>query len=364
VWAEDLHERGIYPRLSSFAPGTGIAPGIDYWRPSLGGTRIGFLGSAQRSLRGDTLFQVRFGRFPRPVSVLKPSTGYPSLEGLAPFPGPHSGESPTFLYVEATGRELVGGRLYRADGQLESYRSNDSSLDLVGGYVLAPGLAFSARLGTYETRVGGLNGDVSAVAPQFGTALTAIGYEVEYTRFNLELALDTRDSAGDPRSGAFLSAAWWGYEDRGAGVQGDHSFHRFELDGRYFQPLGSERHVLALRGWASLADAAGGGIPFNLQQSLGGSRMLRGYPGFRFPGHDVIAASAEYRFHLRPRVELAAFYDIGQVRGGLADREPTDLLSSWGGGIRLKGRSGVLLRLDVAKAREGAQAHLKFGYSF
>lgn len=361
-WAHSLQDRGIFPRVSSFAPGTGIAPGVDYWQPSLGGTDVGFLGSGARSFRGDSQFQARFGHFPRPAKILNPRTGYPSLEALAPFPGHHSGESPTFFYVEAMGRDLVSPRLY-LDGQAESYRANESSLELVGGYVIAPGLAVAARLGTYESRISGLNGEAASLVPELGTGLSGFGYEVEYARFNVELAWDTRDDAGDPRSGSFVSVAWWGYDDQGPGSM-DHGFHRFELDARGFVPLGSENHVLALRGWASLTEAEPGGIPFNLQQSLGGSRMLRGYPGFRFPGHDVLAASAEYRAQVHPRVELAAFYDVGRVRGGLADLEPTDVLHSWGGGVRLKGRSGVLLRLDVGKGDEGPQAHLKFGYSF
>jgi hypothetical protein len=362
-WAEDLRDEGVYPRLSSFAPGTGMAPGVDYWRPVLARGNLGLLASAAHSFRGDSLFQVRFGRFPRPAKVLNPRTGYPSLEALAPFPGPHSGEASTFFYVEAMARELESGRIYTSDGQAASYRANDSSFELVGGYVLAPGLAVSARLGSYESRVNGLNqGYDPTLVPSFGKTLTALGHETEYTRVNVELAWDTRDVVADPRSGSFLSLAWWGYHDRTHG--GSYGFQRFEADARRFQPLGSERHVLALHGWASLSDPGGGGVPFNLQQSLGGSRILRGYPGHRFQGHDVLAASAEYRLHVHPRVELAAFYDVGRVSGGLAEREPTDLLSSWGGGIRLKSRGGVLLRLDVGKGHEGVQAHVKFGYSF
>ena len=66
-------------------------------------------------------------------------------------------------------------------------------------------------------------------------------------------------------------------------------FDRLTLDARRFQPLGSGRHVLAARLLTSQSFAgAGGHVPFYLQDTLGGSFMMRSYPNFRFRGDKVI----------------------------------------------------------------------------
>jgi outer membrane protein assembly factor BamA len=105
-------------------------------------------------------------------------------------------------------------------------------------------------------------------------------------------------------------------------------------------------------------------IPFYLQSSLGGSQILRGYAGFRFRDHQVIAFSAEYRFEPIPRLEFAVFYDAGQVARERSGLSFGDMHTGWGGGVRIKSTRKVLFRFDVAHSREDTRYLVKLGPSF
>jgi hypothetical protein len=359
---EDLKSDGVYLRAGSFASGTGVAPGVDFWRPSIAGG-AGFMASAARSLRGDTLVQARFGTLPGPARALRLRSGQHSLEHLAPFRGRESGERPFFAYFEFTYRDLASSRLSSPATGTVRFGSEDSSYDAVVGYAFSERLAVSARAGRYTSRVTSLSPSPGLSADELrGAGVTGFGQRLDFARLGAELAFDTRDVPGDPRSGTFFALSWYRYDDQGSGTR--HSFDRVSLDARRFQPLGSERHVLALRLLGSRASASPDGVPVHMQEALGGSRSLRSYAGERFRGDEILSASAEYRFGLAPWLELAAFYDLGGIWGGLADLEGPGWRSGWGLGARLKDDSGVLLRLDLARGREGSQAHVSLGYSF
>jgi Omp85 superfamily domain len=359
---EDLKSNGVYLRAGSFASGTGVAPGVDYWHPSIAGG-AGFMGSAARSLRGDTLFQARFGTLPGPARALRLRSGQHSLERLAPFRGRELGEHAFFAYVEFTYRELASSRLSAPATGTVRFGSEDSAYDAVVGYAFSERLAVSARAGRYTSRVVSLTPSPDLSGSDLRAAgLTGFGQRLDFARLGAELAFDTRDVPGNPHAGTFLALSWYRYDDEGSSTR--HSFDRLSADARRFVPLGSDRNVLALRLTGSRASASADGVPVQMQEALGGSRMLRSYPGERFRGDEIVSASVEYRFEVDPRMELAAFYDLGGVWGGLAELEGPGWRSAYGAGIRLKSHSGVLLRLDLARGDEGSRAHVSLGYSF
>jgi len=359
---EDLKSHGVYLRAGSFASGNGVAPGVDFWRSSLAGG-AGFMGSAARSLRGDTLLQARFGTLPGPARALRLRSGQHSLERLAPFRGREAGERAFFAYFEFTYRELASSRLSAPSTGTVRFGSEDSAYDAVVGYAFSERLAVSARAGRYTSRVSSLTPSPGSSGSELrAEGLFGFGQRLDFARLGAELAFDTRDVPGNPHAGTFLALSWYRYDDQGSSTR--HSFDRLSLDARRFVPLGSDRNVLALRLTGSRAGASADGVPVQLQESLGGSRMLRGYAGERFRGDEIVSASVEYRFELDPRIELAAFYDLGGVWGGLTELEGPGWRSAYGAGIRLKNQSGVLLRLDLARGDEGNRAHVSLGYSF
>jgi outer membrane protein assembly factor BamA len=129
--------------------------------------------------------------------------------------------------------------------------------------------------------------------------------------------------------------------------------------------VGSPRHLIALRQVASLdRPDAGSSVPFFLQATLGGSKMLRGYSSFRFRDDKLLALAGEYRFELRPSLELALIGEAAKVFPTMSDFDLRRLRHSWGLGIRIKSPHQVHLRVDVLHSAETTRFDLKLGPSF
>ena len=174
--------------------------------------------------------------------------------------------------------------------------------------------------------------------------------------------LELRDEPGNPHRGASLGVAFSRFDDRDGNA---FQWNRAIVDAREYIPLGSNRHVVALRQVTSLDEPdAGSSVPFYMQSTLGGSTFLRGYSSFRFRDDKLLALAGEYRFELRPKIELALIYEAGKVFPTMSELDLRNLRRSWGAGIRLKSPRKVRLRLDVLRSPEGTRVDLKLGPSF
>lgn len=341
-WIQDINSQGIYFKPGSFAEGSGFAMPLAYWKPDVGGARLDFFASGARSVRGNNYFEVRLGRVPHRTGRIPPRRdGFESLSGFG------DGGSRFFLYAHGRRREVDQQVFLGSENPWATYGLRDDTLELVGGYQLAPHWGLSARAGyaAYDL------GQASSVMPSV---------DGRFFHAGAELAFDDRDEPLNPHAGGFLSLSLERFDGRaGAPV----AFQRATLDARRFLSLGSRRHVLALRALGTADFGRQGWMPFYLQQSLGGSFTLRGYDLFRFRGTRLFALSGEYRFEALRFLELALLYDAGRAWGGPGGQD-SGLRGSYGFGLRLKTARSVLIRLDVARGDEGPQVHLKFGYSF
>jgi outer membrane protein assembly factor BamA len=174
--------------------------------------------------------------------------------------------------------------------------------------------------------------------------------------------VDLRDTAFNPRRGGFLGVS---FERRTALGEEPLVFHRASLDARAYLPLGSPSRVLALSFLGSFDDTiSGDAVPFYLQSTLGDSSTLRGFPLRRFRGENWIHFSIEYRWEAAPALELALFYDAGQVASSLSGLRIDDLEGSFGFGVRFKTSSSVFLRLDIATSHEATRYHIASGHPF
>jgi hemolysin activation/secretion protein len=123
--------------------------------------------------------------------------------------------------------------------------------------------------------------------------------------------------------------------------------------------------VVALRQLTALDQPdAGSSVPFYMHSTLGGGTLLRGYTSFRFRDDKLLALAGEYRFELRPKIELALIYEAGKVFPTMGEFDLRNLLRSWGAGIRLKSRRSVRARVDVLHSAEGTRVDLKLRPSF
>ena len=174
--------------------------------------------------------------------------------------------------------------------------------------------------------------------------------------------LELRDEPGNPHRGASFGITFSRFDDRHGNA---FQFNRTIVDLREYIPLGSNRHVVALRQVTSLdTPDAGSSVPFYMQSTLGGGRLLRGYNSVRFRDDKLLVLAGEYRFELIPKLELALICEVGKVFPRMSELGLRHLRSSWGAGIRLKSPRRVRLRLDVMRSSEGTRLLFRLGPSF
>jgi hypothetical protein len=341
-------ERNLYPYVTSLATGGGAAPGLAYFDP-----KIGVYGGLSASVKGDTLVDLQMGRIPHRPD--RPPSRRPGLEWMPGFVAGEDGQARFFIYGEARRLDLGPGRYLQ--GGSDPLRQE--SFDVVAGSRLSSKLAVQVQAGMLSVSPGP---GAEAGGLVFAPALDAPGlaWKRDYLRVSSELAWDSRAQPGHPSGGGFASFRLDGYQGRGATP----GFGRASLDVRRYQALGSARHVLAVRGFASFANTDGIHVPYYLQDSLGGGSILRSYPEHRFSGDRLLAFSAEYRFQALSWLELAAFYDGGRAWDGFPTLDSGGFRSSTGLGVRLTTRDHVVFRLDGARGAEGTRLNLKVGYSF
>ena len=278
------------------------------------------------------------------------------------------GENGAFYYVALRQRDLPSSELFipsttGTGGSSIRYHDTEALYDGVVGYRFTPHFSAAVRAGLLkhdvdpgETALPDFLGD-----RMLETSSVGLSRQPDYLRTAAVFVFDDRDMPRNSHEGNFVSLTLARFADRD---QGASTFSRVTLDARRFPPLGSRRHVLALRFLTSQSfTGAGRYVPFYLQETLGGGFTMRSYPSFSLRGDKLATLSTEYRFEITPRYELAAFYDVGKAwdRAAFSLR---DLKSSYGVGFRWKTWDSVRFRLDVGHGSEGTQVLLKLGYSF
>jgi hypothetical protein len=363
------HVGPFYPWIAVVSSGARPGPILMFWQRDLAGTGLDLQAAGSYSVREYGYYAVRFGLLPHrdsgPVRFSTSDRLYP-LKEVERLSGV---ESRFDLYLSYSHRDypeedFYGVGIGAAEADRSDFALRDHLVELVTAYHFSPRVGVMARAGVLDTSLGpGRDDSLADVSARFDErAAPGSAVSPRQVVFTTGLMADLRDEPGNPHSGALLTAAVSRFEDRRGGP---FEFTRAAADLRLYLPLGSKRHVIATRALGSLDQPDGGGrVPFYLQSSLGGSHVLRGYPSFRFRDEALVAVSAEYRFEIIPRLELAAFYDAGQVAPDVSDFRLSDLRTGWGGGVRLKSRRKVIVRFDVARSREATRYLVKLNSSF
>jgi len=163
------------------------------------------------------------------------------------------------------------------------------------------------------------------------------------------ITVDTRDSRGNPTSGALYRAAMTSYDDRSGGA---FSFRLYEAEGLQFIPLAGRTWILALHGWTVFSDVPSGHqIPFYMMPSLGGNNTLRDYLTNQFHDNNLLVANAECRVAIFEHIDLAGFFDAGNVAGWFGDLNLDK--TSYGAGLRLHSQNTTFGRIDAAYGEHG-----------
>jgi outer membrane protein assembly factor BamA len=167
------------------------------------------------------------------------------------------------------------------------------------------------------------------------------------------ISYDTRDVPLAAFRGNLLDAS---VMFNGTGLGSDYRFVRYQLDARHFQPVFSERTILALQ---FLGQFHTGQVPFRelagLGANLGGSlynnaNLLRGIYEQRFRDRQMITFQAELRQKLFWRLDGAVFGGVGNVSNYIDTFRFNQTKIAGGAGIRFNfiRRDRLNLRLDYA----------------
>ncbi|MGI4874971.1 MAG: BamA/TamA family outer membrane protein [Janthinobacterium lividum] len=167
------------------------------------------------------------------------------------------------------------------------------------------------------------------------------------------ITFDSRDIALAAFHGNLLDLSVM-FNERGVGS--DYAFVRYQIDARHFQPVFSDKTILALQ---FLGQFHSGDVPFRelagIGANLGGTlynnaNVLRGVYEQRFRDRQLLVLQAELRQHLFWRIDGAAFASAGQVGYNLSDftGDGTHVAGGLGARFAFIRKDRVNLRLDYA----------------
>jgi hypothetical protein len=363
-----VHLGPFAPRVELLSTGSGLAPMLHFWAPDIGGTPLDVHASAAYSMWGYQYYDAQLGLVPH-VGKKLPRVAWGTS---APFPLSDLEKTsavPGFdIYASARYRDYPRERFYGTGAgssllDRTGYRLQDGLYEGIVRFRVSR-LSFMFRAGLLQTSIG-LGTD--SAFPDTGAAYderSAPGLlrAPDFLHVSGGAWLELRDEPGNPHSGAAIGVAFSRLDDRDGHA---YQFNRTLVDAREYFPLGTNRHVIALRQLTSLeVPDAGSRVPFYLLSSLGGGNFLGGYGSSRFRDEKLLAVASEYRFEVVPKVELALIYEAGKVFGTMSEFDLQHLLHSWGAGIRLKSLREVRLRLDVLHSVEGTRVDFTLGPSF
>jgi outer membrane protein assembly factor BamA len=283
---------------------------------------------------------------------------------------PHSGTRRLALEVSGVATHLASQRFFGTGSAAPRIDETTFALNRrqVGGratFTAANWLSVTGTAGMMTTSAGdGRSRRVPAISTRF-TIAQAPGLTVEST-FNvasLAATVDYRDIPPNPRSGGRYHVAVSRYADaRPAG----HSFTRFDAELEQHLSAWKRQRVLTLRAVASSSIAdAGNDVPFYLQPTLGGSRVLRGFVTDRFRDRNLLALQAEYGWDVLPFLNAVVFYEAGTVAPRWTDINLDDFRRDYGLGFRFGSARTVAFRTDVALGSgEGARITMRLNHAF
>ena len=184
------------------------------------------------------------------------------------------------------------------------------------------------------------------------------GVDPSYLHSNVTAGIDFRDGEGYSRHGTLLRATFHDYHQQ----DGDSfSFQRLDGDAEQYVPILHGNWVIFLGLHASTTStAAGQTVAFFLMPDLGGGHDLRGFTDYRFRDLHSINMTAEYRWYAQEYLDAAIFYDAGKVVPDRNSLDFSNLKHSVGAGVRLHGPETTMIRVEVAKSKEGMRILFAF----
>jgi hypothetical protein len=270
------------------------------------------------------------------------------------------------LYQDATQIHYFGLGRDSSQSDKGSYRLHD--FDTVGWarYNVKP-VVISGTIGwldspTISSPTGPFKSGYTDARVLFGgTGAPGLLAPVSFLHGALDAAVDSRDQPHHPTRGGMYRVGWSTYSDRD---RGQFSFQQYEAEGVQIVPLVPSRNwVLAFHGWlVGSSTSDGNTVPVYLMPALGGDNTLRGYVNYRYHDRSLLLASAESRWAVWEHLEVAAFFDAGNVAPNVGDLNLSK--TSVGVGVRVHSHTATFGRLDLAHSKEGWRVLFKLDDPF
>lgn len=183
-------------------------------------------------------------------------------------------------------------------------------------------------------------------------SLPGLGATTTYLHTQATVGFDSRPSRGYARRGGFYGVTGHDYTDRDDAL----GFRQVDYEVIQHIPILRDTWVISLHGLAQTTSNKGDqATPFYQLPSLGGGSSLRGFSSFRFADRHSLLLQAEWRIIANRFVESAVFYDAGKVAARTSDLDFNHLKTDYGFGVRFHAPLATVLRVDVARSREGTR---------
>jgi outer membrane protein assembly factor BamA len=177
-----------------------------------------------------------------------------------------------------------------------------------------------------------------------------LGANPTYLHSTLSAAIDWRPAPGYARRGGLYELTYHNYADRDS----TYSFDRLDAEIVQHLPILRENWVVSLRGRYETTLDDSDTVPYFLLPSLGSGSTLRGYSSWRFRDRHSLLFSGEWRWTpSRLAMDMAIFYDTGQVASRRGDFDVNRFKSDVGVGVRFHSPIATPLRIELARGSEG-----------
>jgi len=233
-----------------------------------------------------------------------------------------------------------------------NYRFRESYGGVRADYRAAPWLPVSAGVTFegYELYSG--KGSGPSIEDVYTPATApGLGDSPDFVHSDIRAAIDTRPPGEYTRKGGEYSLGFHNYLDVDGGT---YSFSRVEAGALQHIPIVRETWVLSMR--ARLRSTIGGDsqVPYFLLPTLGGGNSLRAHSSWRFRDRHAADATLEWRWiPNRAALDMAVFFDAGQVADEVNALRPNRFTTNVGIGVRLHARQFMVMRMDVAHGSAG-----------
>jgi outer membrane protein assembly factor BamA len=336
-------DEGLYPRFNGLPTGSGVVGGAGY--------RTRFMGD----------------RFFADVSGVVSTRKYKAVDAktrwLQTWRDRVEGWT-DFRYQDLPQEDFFGLGLDSSRNARTNYTLESTDITTRGVMKIRPSVRVGAELGLFNPAISrGTEREVPSIEARFSDAQApGLARQPSFFHHGVLIELDSRDRPGYPRRGHFYQASFVTWDDTSAQ---EFNFRRLDATASQFIPV-SAGHVIAFRmGTSYLINADGDRVPFYLLPYLGGSDTLRGFREYRFRDENRLFLNVEYRWEAFPYIEIAPFFDAGEVRNRWQEVGLRRLETSYGVGARVHTDSRVFFRIDAGTGgSEGANVFVKFGPSF